>query len=436
MKLRRPLGARPCLEELEGRLVPSAVASTSTNWSGYAVTAGRGAVTAVSGSWVVPTVSGSGTAYSSDWVGIDGFSSPTVEQIGTDSDLAGGTPQYYAWYEMYPSGSVQIPLAVHAGDTMSASVTYGSNGFTLSISDVTTGKSFTTTKAAAGAQRSSAEWVVEAPSSYSGILPLANFGKVTFTGAQATVGGTTGAIDSFTASGERVYAINMVSPRTGATEDTTSGLTDSGSSATSSFTVTDTGTQSNPTPPHHGRWWFGPDQTAAVQAASSVAAALSAGGGSSSAAPAASQRLAAPAQVSGALAPAASFSPAALAGARLSGDVGRATGGQAEQPGEPVTAPDDAGPRGTAPAQSTEPGATPAPSTPRAIVPASDAAAPGGPEAPSAEDAWEPAARVDVGGGADDAPNPAEGLLLALMAGVSLPAFRAREERRRGVTQY
>ncbi|HEX5271002.1 MAG TPA: hypothetical protein VFW33_10960 [Gemmataceae bacterium] len=49
--------ARPRLEELEGRLVPSVVAPTSTNWSGYAVTAKSGSVTAVSGSWVVPAVS-------------------------------------------------------------------------------------------------------------------------------------------------------------------------------------------------------------------------------------------------------------------------------------------------------------------------------------------------------------------------------------------
>src|SRR5262249_45542932 len=155
----RPLGtARLCLEELERRLVPAAILSTSTNWSGYAVTAGRGAVTDVAGQWVVPAVSGSGTAYSSAWVGIDGFNSPTVEQIGTDSDLVNGTPQYYAWYEMYPSGSINLPLTIHAGDTMSADVSYAASKFTLSITDVTTGKSFTTTQTAPSAQRSSAEW--------------------------------------------------------------------------------------------------------------------------------------------------------------------------------------------------------------------------------------------------------------------------------------
>jgi hypothetical protein len=44
--------------------------STSTNWSGYAVTGNR--FTSVSASWKEPTVSCSGTVYSSFWVGLDG----------------------------------------------------------------------------------------------------------------------------------------------------------------------------------------------------------------------------------------------------------------------------------------------------------------------------------------------------------------------------
>jgi len=60
-------------------------AVTSSNWSGYAVTAGRSTVTDVKGSWIVPPVSCSGSnQYASLWVGIDGYNSSTVEQIGTD----------------------------------------------------------------------------------------------------------------------------------------------------------------------------------------------------------------------------------------------------------------------------------------------------------------------------------------------------------------
>src|SRR5690348_12236358 len=60
----------------------------STNWSGYAVTGPNGSVSSVQGSWIVPSVTCAkhSATYSSYWVGIDGFSSGTVEQTGTDSD--------------------------------------------------------------------------------------------------------------------------------------------------------------------------------------------------------------------------------------------------------------------------------------------------------------------------------------------------------------
>ena len=43
------------------------------------------------------------------WVGLDGYSSTSVEQLGTDSDCVSGKPSYYAWYEMYPNPSVRAP---------------------------------------------------------------------------------------------------------------------------------------------------------------------------------------------------------------------------------------------------------------------------------------------------------------------------------------
>lgn len=177
--------------------------STSTNWSGYAVqtslaSPAQNVVSDVQGSWTVPTVTGPrhGSYYSSDWVGIDGYSSPSVEQIGTDSDWINGKPNYYAWYEMYPQPSYLIKaITVQPGDVINAEVSYSGGSFTLYIKDQTNGASFTTTLANTTAQRSSAEWVVEAPSSFSGkVLPLADFGTVTFTGASATIGSHTGPI--------------------------------------------------------------------------------------------------------------------------------------------------------------------------------------------------------------------------------------------------
>ena len=196
------------LEELEPRWVPS----SSTNWSGYAVSSAPNSVTAVSGSWTVPTVKGTGSAYSSAWVGIDGYTSSTVEQTGTESDLVNGVAQYSAWFEMYPNAEVTIPLAIHPGDKMSASVTYANDAFTLTIQDLSDSgtKALTVNAFAASAQRSSAEWIAESPSSNIGVLPLANFAALTFTNAQATISGVTGPINNSPWASE-VQAIRMVS---------------------------------------------------------------------------------------------------------------------------------------------------------------------------------------------------------------------------------
>ncbi len=247
---RRTWNRRPRLEELEPRVVFSV---TSTNWSGYAAETSfaapqAGAVSHVEGSWTVPAVlNTSGTAYSSFWVGIDGYSSPSVEQIGTDSDIINGVPSYYAWYEMYPDPFHTITsITVQPGDTISASVTaLGSNSFLLTLTDGA--QSFSEAHTFSGstiAQQSSAEWIAEAPSgSFGHVLPLANFGSVTFSGASATINGVTGPINKST---WQNTAINMVSKRT--VIATTSSLTADGSG----FTVQFTGSTSSGGGGHHG----------------------------------------------------------------------------------------------------------------------------------------------------------------------------------------
>ena len=174
--------------------------STSTNWSGYAVTGGR--YTSVSASWTQPTATCSGTAYSSFWVGLDGDTSGTVEQTGTDADCSGSTPQYYAWYEMYPKFPVNLSGTVRPGDHLSASVTTnGSGTFTLTITDSTRGWTYSTNQRLKRATLSSAEVIAEAPSSSGGVLPLANFGTVSFSGAKAngtTLTSSTPGIDAIT----------------------------------------------------------------------------------------------------------------------------------------------------------------------------------------------------------------------------------------------
>lgn len=170
----------------------------STNWSGYAAATNlnnpaTNSVSAVYGSWIVPKVGSNRNSYCAFWVGIDGFSNSTVEQIGTAHDFINGVAQHYAWFEMYPAASFIIggfPLT--SGDVISASVEYVGNGiFTLRLINntkkvlTTIPSSYTTSLTA---QRSSAEWIVEAPF-LNGVLPLNNFGFAYLWGCIANING-------------------------------------------------------------------------------------------------------------------------------------------------------------------------------------------------------------------------------------------------------
>lgn len=178
---------------------------SSTNWSGYA--AYNATFSDVKASWTQPAAScpSRSRTYAAFWVGLDGYNSNSVEQIGTDSDCAGtNKPVYYGWYEMYPAGMVTLSstYAVRAGDSMSAEVSVSGTTYTLTLHNGTRGWTYTTTQTSTTAQNSSAEWVAEAPSScfiiWCSVLPLTNFGTVSFTGAAATANSNAGTISSFT----------------------------------------------------------------------------------------------------------------------------------------------------------------------------------------------------------------------------------------------
>ena len=188
-------GVGPPVDSQPATLIVGSDTRTS-NWSGYVATGAT--FTSVTGSWTVPvaTCSSSSAFYSSDWVGIDGYTSESVEQDGTDSDCDGTTPVYYAWYEMYPAGSVQLPYPVAAGDTISASVSVSGSTWTLSISDASVSPqshaSWTATPittSSPGLAQSSAEWIAERPELCSGnscqYTSLTNFGTVSFANATA-----------------------------------------------------------------------------------------------------------------------------------------------------------------------------------------------------------------------------------------------------------
>jgi hypothetical protein len=124
---------------------------------------------------------------------------------------------------------------------MSATINYSvaSGLFTGTITDLSQPNlTFTVTFAPSRRSaplRSSAEWIVEAPSSSRGVLPLANFGAASlgaaYTSAKgtnaATINGVTGPIGSF---GSNVWSSTMINAKNDAIMAAPSSLTSDGTS--------------------------------------------------------------------------------------------------------------------------------------------------------------------------------------------------------------
>lgn len=223
---------------LPGAVKPASGTATSfpsLNWSGFADTSATTTpddFTYVSGHWILPPVScpsgpyqTQGT-YTSNWVGIDGFTDSTVEQLGTGAQCFEGVLYYYVWYEMFPGGTVEegTPACIadnvncpQPGDQISASVAVtpgssGENNYKLTLIDYNRPQesfSVTSTCATTGSNAcsdSSAEWVIERPA-YEPIaglfqfVPLVFYGRTGFesgslvaNGRPSSIGGYNGAV--------------------------------------------------------------------------------------------------------------------------------------------------------------------------------------------------------------------------------------------------
>lgn len=185
---------------------------TSSNWSGYAVARYEtgNSYTSASGTWVVPSVSvptGESYGYSASWVGIGGsclnadcsLVDDTLIQLGTSQDATSSGADYYAWYEMLPRPEARIHKPVSPGDHIVASLEDAAaphgppsgkghgkghgQTWTLTIVDTSSAHASWTWSHTVSYDSSlaSAEWIEEAPSSMTlGVLPLADFGTVTF----------------------------------------------------------------------------------------------------------------------------------------------------------------------------------------------------------------------------------------------------------------
>jgi Peptidase A4 family len=187
---------------------PGAAASAATsvtslqavNWAGYAASFGTTTFRFLSAQFIVPSLDCTGVtatngAWSSHWVGLDGFrsTSTTVEQTGLLAGCNGTTPVYAPFWEMFPNAPGYPSVTVNAGDAIGLAVYYNrfTHKFTLTFSDTTDGQQFTRTRACpAGAtcRRNSAEAISEAPfdATTSTVLPLADFQTASFANVSIT----------------------------------------------------------------------------------------------------------------------------------------------------------------------------------------------------------------------------------------------------------
>jgi len=182
---------------------------TSRNWDGYLTYTSSESTdfSTVAASWIQPTVTCEAkNAWTVFWIGLDGWFNDTVEQGGTQAQCGtvGGTPAYSMWWEMYPTNSIQTVLVINPGDEITASVRFvaATSVFTIKVTDVTSGKSFTRREQCASGltcDRSSADVITEDVGRYggSGYFPLANYGTMGYTKAKVTdTAGETGTISA------------------------------------------------------------------------------------------------------------------------------------------------------------------------------------------------------------------------------------------------
>src|SRR5207302_547128 len=114
------------------------------------------------------------------WIGIGGgcvdanclVGDPTLIQTGTEQDVASnGRATYSAWWELIPAPSISIAnFPVRAGDKMHADITEvvaNSNLWTITLKNLTTGKTFSQTVPYASTH-ATAEWILETPLLISG----------------------------------------------------------------------------------------------------------------------------------------------------------------------------------------------------------------------------------------------------------------------------
>ena len=118
------------------------------------------------------------------------MTSTDLIQAGTSTDVQSGQVYYSAFWEILPQSAQTVPMNVNAGDVINVSVTQQADGsWKIIIQDVTETETYTQ-PVTYKSSLSSAEWIEESPvSGRNMLLPLDNFGSLTFTQAIALVNG-------------------------------------------------------------------------------------------------------------------------------------------------------------------------------------------------------------------------------------------------------
>jgi hypothetical protein len=133
----------------------------STNWSGYAVRSSSDAISRATSTFIVPKLNPPPSGYASTWVGIGGVSSHDLIQAGISEQST--TPHYFAWWETLPSSAVRVKnKSVSPGDKVTVTVAQSSSKkWKISLTDA--GHWSFSKTVNYNSSRSSAEWILEAP---------------------------------------------------------------------------------------------------------------------------------------------------------------------------------------------------------------------------------------------------------------------------------
>jgi len=187
-----PAGVTPCPGTAQvGNAMGRAGSARSSNWSGYVARAAQPSLTCIEATWTQPSVRcpSKGSRTVAFWVGLGGVGQQSLEQIGTQSSCTDGRELIVVWHESLPRERAEVvePLDVHTGDQIWAQVRWlGGARYRLTIVDITHPQQISVTDTNSRLRRTSAEWVVEAPTggcpTRCHVLSMPNFGRFRFTG--------------------------------------------------------------------------------------------------------------------------------------------------------------------------------------------------------------------------------------------------------------